>query len=60
MSLSLRSLKKTKRRAREQSRWITLHLDTQVIAALQRAGKGWQTRVNDELRAAFRLTGKLS
>ncbi|MGL4768589.1 MAG: BrnA antitoxin family protein [Formosimonas sp.] len=37
----------------------TIRLDEDLLEALRASGSGWQTRVNDELRAAFRLAGKL-
>lgn len=39
---------------------VNLRLDEDLLEALRESGSGWQTRVNDELRAAFRLTGRLS
>jgi uncharacterized protein (DUF4415 family) len=32
---------------------ISLRLDREVLAALRATGLGWQTRVNDTLRAAY-------
>lgn len=31
---------------------VTLRLDSDVLAAFKAGGKGWQTRLNDTLRAA--------
>lgn len=36
-----------------------LRLDPDVLDALKATGKGWQTRVNDQLRASLKLAGKL-
>lgn len=35
---------------------VTISLDTDVAALLRKSPKGWQTRVNDLLRAATGLT----
>ncbi|MEJ7137128.1 BrnA antitoxin family protein [Amphibiibacter pelophylacis] len=39
---------------------VKLRLDADVLAALRASGEGWQTRINDALRASLRLTGKVS
>ena len=33
--------------------------DPDVLAALRASGDGWQTRINDALRASLQLAGKL-
>lgn len=38
---------------------VKLRLDPDVVAALRATGAGWQTRVNDTLRATLRLAGQL-
>jgi len=38
---------------------VKLRLDPDVIAALRATGDGWQTRVNDALRATLKLAGQL-
>lgn len=38
----------------------TIRLDTDVIAVLRASGDGWQTRVNDVLRASLSLCGKIA
>ena len=30
-----------------------------VLAALRASGEGWQTRINDALRASLKLTGQI-
>ncbi len=35
-----------------------IRLDPDILAALRDSGVGWQTRVNDMLRASLRLTGR--
>jgi uncharacterized protein (DUF4415 family) len=35
-----------------------IRLDPDILAALRHSGAGWQTRVNDMLRASLRLTGQ--
>jgi hypothetical protein len=35
---------------------ITLRLDTDVVKAYRETGKGWQTRINADLRRARKLT----
>ena len=39
---------------------IKLRLDADVLAALRASGYGWQTRVNEMLRASLRLSGTLT
>lgn len=38
---------------------IKLRLDADVLAALRATGEGWQTRINEALRASLRLAGQL-
>ena len=38
---------------------VTLRLNADVLAALRASGDGWQTRINDALRASLVLAGKL-
>lgn len=38
---------------------VKLRLDPDVLAALRASGDGWQTRVNDMLRASLRLAGRV-
>lgn len=38
---------------------VKLRLDPDIVAALREAGNGWQTRINDMLRASLRLAGRL-
>ena len=38
---------------------IKILLDADVIAALRASGDGWQTRINDALRASLVLSGKI-
>ncbi|WP_390905461.1 BrnA antitoxin family protein [Occallatibacter riparius] len=39
---------------------VTIWLDTDLIAVLHASGDGWQTRVNDTLRASLSLCGKIA
>ncbi|MFT3816159.1 MAG: BrnA antitoxin family protein [Rubrivivax sp.] len=39
---------------------VKLHLDADVLAALRASGEGWQTRINDTLRASLQLAGRLA
>ena len=39
---------------------IKLRLDADVVAALRASGEGWQTRINDTLRASLALSGKIA
>ena len=39
---------------------VKLRLDADVVAALRASGDGWQTRINDSLRASLVLAGKLA
>jgi uncharacterized protein (DUF4415 family) len=38
---------------------VKIRLDADVLAALRASGDGWQTRINDTLRASLALSGKL-
>lgn len=38
---------------------IKLRLDADVAAVLRASGDGWQTRINETLRASLALSGKL-
>jgi uncharacterized protein (DUF4415 family) len=38
---------------------VKIRLDPDVLAALRATGDGWQTRVNDLLRASLLLAGRL-
>jgi len=38
---------------------VKLRLDADVLAALRASGDGWQTRINDTLRASLALGGKI-
>lgn len=39
---------------------VKIRLDADVLVALRSSGDGWQTRINDMLRAALSLSGKVS
>ncbi len=39
---------------------VKIRLDADVVAALRESGEGWQTRVNDTLRASLTLAGRLA
>ena len=41
----------------ESKTLITLRLDKELIATLRAGGEGWQTRINELLRAAVGLRG---
>ena len=38
---------------------VKLRLDADVLAALRASGEGWQTRINDALRASLKLSGRV-
>jgi uncharacterized protein (DUF4415 family) len=38
---------------------VKLRLDADVLAALRATGEGWQTRINDTLRASLRLAERV-
>ena len=38
---------------------VKLRLDADVLAALRASGDGWQTRINDMLRASLHLAGRI-
>lgn len=37
----------------------TIRLDADVLAALKATGDGWQTRLNEMVRASLRMTGQI-
>lgn len=39
---------------------VKLRLDPDVLEALRATGDGWQTRVNETLRATLKLAGRLA
>ncbi len=39
---------------------VKIRLDADVVAALRASGDGWQTRINDTLRASLMLSGKIA
>ncbi len=39
---------------------VKIRLDADVVAALRASGEGWQTRINDTLRASLTLAGRLT
>jgi len=39
---------------------VKIRLDEDVLEAIRASGDGWQTRINDALRASLRLSGKLT
>jgi uncharacterized protein (DUF4415 family) len=38
---------------------VKLRLDADVLSALRASGEGWQTRINDSLRASLKLAGRV-
>lgn len=38
---------------------VKIRLDADVLDALRASGDGWQTRINDSLRASLQLAGRL-
>jgi uncharacterized protein (DUF4415 family) len=38
---------------------VKIRLDADVLAALRATGDGWQTRINDTLRASLQLAGRV-
>lgn len=38
---------------------VKIRLDADVLLALRATGDGWQTRINDTLRASLHLAGRL-
>jgi uncharacterized protein (DUF4415 family) len=38
---------------------VKLRIDADILAALRASGEGWQTRINDTLRASLRLAGRV-
>ena len=38
---------------------VKLRLDADVLEALRASGEGWQTRINDSLRAQLKLAGRV-
>ena len=52
--------RRMRRRGELAKEVVTIWLDTDVIALLRASGAGWQTRVNDALRASLSLCGKIA
>ena len=38
---------------------VKLRLDSDVLEALRASGEGWQTRINETLRASLKLPGRV-
>ena len=38
---------------------VKLRLDADVLEVLRSSGEGWQTRINDTLRASLHLAGRI-
>ena len=38
---------------------VKIRLDADVLVALRATGEGWQTRINDTLRASLHLAGRV-
>lgn len=38
---------------------VKLRLDADVLEVLRASGEGWQTRINDTLRASLKLAGRV-
>lgn len=38
---------------------VKLRIDADVLAALRATGEGWQTRINETLRASLHLAGRV-
>jgi uncharacterized protein (DUF4415 family) len=38
---------------------VKIRLDADVLSILRASGEGWQTRINDTLRASLQLAGRL-
>jgi uncharacterized protein (DUF4415 family) len=38
---------------------VKIRLDADVLAALRATGEGWQTRINDTLRASLKLARRI-
>jgi uncharacterized protein (DUF4415 family) len=51
--------KRGRPRAASPKEPVKLRLDADVLAALRASGEGWQTRINDALRASLKLAGQL-
>ena len=48
-----------RRKAATTKEPVKLRLDADVLAALRASGEGWQTRIDDTLRAALSLAGRV-
>ena len=46
-------------RQAETKQAVKIRLDADVLSALRSSGDGWQTRINNTLRASLALSGKL-
>ena len=38
---------------------VKLRIDSDVLEALRASGEGWQTRINETLRASLKLAGRV-
>jgi uncharacterized protein (DUF4415 family) len=56
---SLQAKLRGRPRAKSTKEAVKIRLDADVLAALRASGDGWQTRINDSLRASLALGGKL-
>ncbi len=52
-------LRRGRPRAAVTKEAVKLRLDADVLAALRATGEGWQTRINDTLRTALHLAGRV-
>jgi uncharacterized protein (DUF4415 family) len=57
---SLQAKLRGRPRAESPKEAVKIRLDADVLAALRASGDGWQTRINESLRAALALSGKLN
>lgn len=52
-------VKRGRPRSASPKQAVKLRLDADVLEALRASGEGWQTRVNETLRASLRLAGRV-
>ena len=60
LSASLQTKLRGRPKASVTKEPVKIRLDADVLAALRASGDGWQTRINDTLRASLQLGGKLA
>ena len=59
LQTKLRGIQRGRPKAAVTKEPVKIRLDADVLQALRATGDGWQTRINDTLRASLILAGKV-